>query len=121
MHLIFAFSFFLQEISSKNKNRLNRYHSQHYGNGSKCDLTQEPRKTEVRVSIVGLKTMDLFQYKFFFMDFILPIQRRSLYNTCFVILVFEACFFFSFFQSRAGMVIRDCLVMWLWSFSFAEV
>ncbi|XP_064595061.1 protein OS-9-like [Liolophura sinensis] len=36
------------EVSSKNKNRLNRYHSQHYGNGSKCDLTQEPRKTEVR-------------------------------------------------------------------------
>lgn len=36
------------EIKSRNKNRLNRYHSQQYINGSKCDLTGKARKTEVR-------------------------------------------------------------------------
>ncbi|XP_061180649.1 protein OS-9-like [Saccostrea echinata] len=36
------------EVKSRNKNRLNRYHSQQYINGSKCDLTGKARKTEVR-------------------------------------------------------------------------
>uniref|UniRef100_A0A6A7FRT2 Protein OS-9-like n=1 Tax=Hirondellea gigas TaxID=1518452 RepID=A0A6A7FRT2_9CRUS len=33
---------------SSNSNRLQRFHSQFYSNGTKCDLTGEPRKTEVR-------------------------------------------------------------------------
>lgn len=36
--------------SSETKNRLQRFHSQFYVNGTKCDLTGEPRGTEVRVS-----------------------------------------------------------------------
>lgn len=34
--------------SSETKNRLQRFHSQFYVNGTKCDLTGEPRRTEVR-------------------------------------------------------------------------
>ncbi|XP_042210793.1 protein OS-9-like [Homarus americanus] len=34
--------------SSETKNRLQRFHSQFYVNGTKCDLTTEPRRTEVR-------------------------------------------------------------------------
>ncbi|XP_014662882.1 PREDICTED: protein OS-9-like isoform X2 [Priapulus caudatus] len=34
--------------SAKNENQLSRYHSQHYVNGTKCDLTEKERKTEVR-------------------------------------------------------------------------
>ncbi|CAL4065749.1 unnamed protein product, partial [Meganyctiphanes norvegica] len=34
--------------SSETKNRLQRFHSQFYVNGTKCDLTAEPRRTEVR-------------------------------------------------------------------------
>ncbi|XP_063873973.1 protein OS-9-like isoform X1 [Scylla paramamosain] len=34
--------------SSETKNRLQRFHSQFYVNGTKCDLTGEPRSTEVR-------------------------------------------------------------------------
>lgn len=103
MHLIFAFSFVLQEISSKNKNRLNRYHSQHYGNGSKCDLTQEPRKTEVRVSIVGLKTMDLFQYKFFFLWILFFLFKEGHCTT--PVLLFSCLkhvFSFLFFNQEQG-------------------
>ncbi|XP_060079073.1 protein OS-9-like isoform X2 [Ylistrum balloti] len=37
-----------QDKRVKNYNRLNRYHSQQYINGSRCDLTGRPRKTEVR-------------------------------------------------------------------------
>ena len=36
--------------SSETKNRLQRFHSQFYVNGTKCDLTGEARGTEVRVS-----------------------------------------------------------------------
>ena len=41
-----------QEKGSKSKNRINRYHSQEYVNGTKCDLTGRPRRTEVRVSFI---------------------------------------------------------------------
>ncbi|KAK4313059.1 hypothetical protein Pmani_015578 [Petrolisthes manimaculis] len=34
--------------SSETKNRLQRFHSQFYVNGTRCDLTGEPRNTEVR-------------------------------------------------------------------------
>ena len=44
--------FFLQEKKS-NKNMLNRYHSQFYVNGSVCDLSGKPRRSEVRVSAFG--------------------------------------------------------------------
>ncbi|OWF41703.1 protein OS-9-like [Mizuhopecten yessoensis] len=37
-----------QDKRVKNYNRLNRYHSQQYINGTRCDLTGRPRKTEVR-------------------------------------------------------------------------
>lgn len=37
-----------QDKKVKNYNRLNRYHSQQYINGTRCDLTGRPRKTEVR-------------------------------------------------------------------------
>ena len=33
------------------QHRLKRYHSQTYGNGSKCDLNGRPREAEVRVSL----------------------------------------------------------------------
>ena len=32
------------------QHRLKRYHSQSYGNGSRCDLTGSPREAEGRVS-----------------------------------------------------------------------
>ncbi|XP_068202661.1 protein OS-9-like isoform X2 [Palaemon carinicauda] len=34
--------------SSETKNRLQRFHSQFYVNGTKCDVTGQPRRTEVR-------------------------------------------------------------------------
>ncbi|KAK3106514.1 hypothetical protein FSP39_021483 [Pinctada imbricata] len=37
-----------KESKYKARNRLNRYHSQQYVNGSKCDLTGKARRTEVR-------------------------------------------------------------------------
>ena len=35
------------------------YHSQHYRNGSKCDLTNQPRRAEVRVGDLDLSIMYL--------------------------------------------------------------
>ncbi|KAF2358356.1 Glucosidase II beta subunit-like [Trinorchestia longiramus] len=34
--------------TGRNSNRLQRFHSQYYTNGTKCDLTGEPRRSEVR-------------------------------------------------------------------------
>ncbi|CAH1772844.1 unnamed protein product, partial [Owenia fusiformis] len=36
------------QARSKRRNKLNKYHSQQYVNGSKCDLTSKPREVEVR-------------------------------------------------------------------------
>lgn len=40
---------FLFISQASKQHRLKRYHSQTYGNGSKCDLNGNPRETEVRV------------------------------------------------------------------------
>ncbi|XP_072511311.1 protein OS-9 isoform X8 [Notamacropus eugenii] len=37
-----------ETAKASKQHRLKRYHSQHYGNGSKCDLNGRPRETEVR-------------------------------------------------------------------------
>ena len=36
-------------VTLQRKSSLNRYHSQQYVNGTLCDLTGRPRKSEVRV------------------------------------------------------------------------
>lgn len=47
---MYTFFFYIQEITLRKKHEQNRYHSQRYVNGTKCDLNGEGRKTEVRVS-----------------------------------------------------------------------
>lgn len=47
-HLLPSARCFLQ---ASKQHRLKRYHSQTYGNGSKCDLNGRPREAEVRVSL----------------------------------------------------------------------
>lgn len=38
-------------LQASKQHRLKRYHSQTYGNGSKCDLNGRPREAEVRVRL----------------------------------------------------------------------
>ena len=57
--------------TGSNHNRLQRFHSQFYSNGTKCDLTGEPRKAEVRVGVAEMLTnlaylLLIFSYKIWF-------------------------------------------------------
>lgn len=40
-----------RSLQASKQHRLKRYHSQTYGNGSKCDLNGRPREAEVRVRL----------------------------------------------------------------------
>jgi len=74
------------------KSPLNRYHTQSYVNGSVCDLTNKPRKAEVRVScllnlslfkvtILYLREQVVFSYDIFSVMVNLPSKILAIFNS----------------------------------------
>ncbi|ELK35076.1 Protein OS-9 [Myotis davidii] len=52
-----AFDWDDETAKASKQHRLKRYHSQTYGNGSKCDLNGRPREAEVRVIVISVRAV----------------------------------------------------------------